>query len=91
MHANDGRDPSGSKRQRYAAIGTGTIGSDPFATGTIGSDPFAALFATPGLRGVPLIVESPLRDHRVDLATLRQLRAAAPGGGRASRRPLIRL
>jgi deoxyribonuclease-4 len=61
---NDSRDPVGSKRDRHAALGTGTIGRDPFA----------ALFTSPALRGVPLVVESPDADHAADLAILRQLR-----------------
>jgi len=65
VHVNDSRDPVGSKRDRHAALGTGTIGRDPFA----------ALFTSPALRGVPLVVESPDADHAADLAILRQLRA----------------
>jgi deoxyribonuclease-4 len=66
VHVNDSRDPVGSKRDRHAAIGSGTIGRDAFA----------ALFTTPGFRGVPLIVESEPRDHAADIAALTALRAA---------------
>jgi deoxyribonuclease-4 len=66
VHVNDSRDPVGSKRDRHAAIGAGTIGRDAFA----------ALFSSPVTRGVPLIVESTDEDHAADIATLRQLRDA---------------
>ena len=67
VHVNDSRDPAGSKRDRHAAIGSGTIGRDAFA----------ALFSTPGLRGVPLVVESEPADHAADIAALKALRSAA--------------
>jgi deoxyribonuclease-4 len=64
VHVNDSRDPAGSKRDRHEAIGRGTIGRDAFA----------ALFTTPGLRGVPLVVETADADHASDIATLKSLR-----------------
>ena len=67
VHVNDSRDPAGSKRDRHAAIGSGTIGPDAFA----------ALFSTPGVRGVPLIVESEVGDHAADIAALKTLRSNA--------------
>jgi deoxyribonuclease IV len=67
VHVNDSRDPSGSKRDRHAAIGQGTIGREAFA----------ALFSTPGFRGVPLVVESEVGDHAADIAALKALRAAS--------------
>jgi deoxyribonuclease-4 len=66
VHVNDSRDPVGSKRDRHAAIGAGTIGRDPFA----------ALFSSPVTRGVPLVVESPPEQHAEQLETLRLLRDA---------------
>ena len=48
IHVNDSRDPAGSKRDRHAAIGCGTIGREAFT----------ALFSTPAVRGKPLVVES---------------------------------
>jgi deoxyribonuclease-4 len=66
VHVNDSRDPSGSKRDRHAAIGAGTIGRDAFG----------ALFSSPVTRGVPLVVESTDEDHAADIATLKQLRDA---------------
>jgi deoxyribonuclease IV len=66
-HVNDSRDPAGSKRDRHAAIGQGTIGQEAFA----------ALFSTPGFRGVPLVVESEVGDHAADIAALKALRAAS--------------
>lgn len=64
VHVNDSRDPPGSKRDRHASIGTGTIGRDAFA----------ALFSTAATRGVPLVVETAERDHAADIATLKALR-----------------
>jgi deoxyribonuclease-4 len=65
VHVNDSRDPVGSKRDRHAAIGTGTIGRDAFA----------ALFSSPATRGVPLVVESTDAEHAADIAVLKELRA----------------
>jgi deoxyribonuclease-4 len=64
VHVNDSRDPAGSKRDRHASIGHGTIGRDAFAT----------LFTSPPLRGVPFVVETADADHAVDIATLKALR-----------------
>jgi deoxyribonuclease-4 len=66
VHANDSKDPLGSKRDRHAAIGAGTIGEDPFAE----------LFRHPATRGVPVIVETPggLDGHARDIAVLKALR-----------------
>ncbi len=67
VHANDSRDPVGSKRDRHAPIGAGTIGRDAFSS----------LFETPVIRGVPLVVETADAEHASDIATLKALRAAA--------------
>ena len=66
VHANDSRDPLGSRRDRHANIGAGSIGLDPFRE----------LFVHPATRGVPLIVETPGGENgqRRDLETLRGLR-----------------
>jgi deoxyribonuclease-4 len=74
VHVNDSRDPVGSKRDRHAALGAGTIGTDPFG----------ALFAATALRGVPLVVESTDADHASDIAILKALRSAAARGDRAT-------
>lgn len=66
LHVNDSRDPAGSKRDRHEAIGRGTIGPDAFA----------ALFSTPAVRDVPMVVETADADHAADIATLKGLRAA---------------
>ncbi|MDT4937098.1 MAG: deoxyribonuclease [Pseudonocardiales bacterium] len=65
VHVNDSRDPVGSKRDRHAALGTGTIGSEPFA----------ALFRSAVTRGVPLVVESADAAHLSDISILKELRA----------------
>jgi deoxyribonuclease IV len=66
VHANDSKDPLGSKRDRHASIGGGLIGQDPFAE----------LFRHPATRGVPVIVETPggLEGHARDIAVLKALR-----------------
>jgi deoxyribonuclease-4 len=65
VHVNDSRDPAGSKRDRHASPGAGSIGREPFA----------ALFRSPITRTVPLIVETAEADHAADIATLKALRA----------------
>ena len=72
VHVNDSRDPAGSRRDRHEAIGSGSIGAAPFAT----------LFASPAVRGVPLVVETDEAGHAADLATLRGLRPPAAAGRR---------
>jgi deoxyribonuclease-4 len=62
VHVNDSRDPRGSHRDRHESIGRGAIG----AAG------FEALFAIPGLRDVPLLVETPT--HARDVALLKAIR-----------------
>ncbi len=66
VHVNDSRDPVGSKRDRHAPIGQGTIGAGAFG----------ALFRSPATRRVPLVVETADTDHAADIATLKGLRAA---------------
>ncbi|OLE20845.1 MAG: endonuclease IV [Actinobacteria bacterium 13_1_20CM_3_71_11] len=72
VHANDSKDPCGSRRDRHENVGAGTLG--PAA--------FAELLAHPATQGVPVIVETPSEGtagtgHVRDLATL--LRLAGPG------------
>lgn len=69
VHVNDSRDPCGSKRDRHAAIGTGTIGREPFA----------ALFSSPVTRGVPFVVESTDDDQAADISALKDLRGEVSG------------
>jgi deoxyribonuclease-4 len=66
VHANDSRDPLGSRRDRHAPVGDGTIGLDPFAE----------LFVHPATRGVPVIVETPggEQQHLTDIRALKRLR-----------------
>ena len=73
VHLNDSKHPLGSRRDRHANIGEGTLGVEPFRR----------LLASPLLAGVPLIVETPDDDglgHQRDLALLRALAAPAEGG-----------
>jgi deoxyribonuclease-4 len=62
VHVNDSRDPAGSRRDRHDTLGAGTIGLDAFR----------ALFTSPALAGVPMVVETPT--HVQDVAALKQLR-----------------
>jgi deoxyribonuclease-4 len=65
VHANDSRDPCGSRRDRHEQVGKGTIGEEGFR----------ALLSHPLSRGVPWIVETPPRHQAEDVATLRRLAA----------------
>ncbi len=67
MHANDSKDPCGSRRDRHENIGAGQIGERPFA----------ALLRHPAAAGVPFVVETPgpKAAHAADVATLVRLRA----------------
>jgi deoxyribonuclease-4 len=69
VHANDSRDPLGSRRDRHQSIGAGTIGIEPFGE----------LFRHPASRGVPIVVETPGGEagHAKDVALLKGLRDAA--------------
>ncbi len=71
VHANDSLDECGSKRDRHATIGAGSIGVAPFAE----------LLAHPSVAGVPVVVEtpseldgSPSDGHKRDIALLCSLR-----------------
>ncbi|HEX5595346.1 MAG TPA: deoxyribonuclease IV [Micromonosporaceae bacterium] len=67
VHANDSRDPCGSTRDRHENIGKGSIGEAPFAE----------LMTHPATAGVPVIVETPVKQHGghpADIATLKRLR-----------------
>jgi len=68
VHANDSKDPCGSRRDRHENVGAGTLG--PAA--------FAELLAHPAAQGIPVIVETPSEGnagtgHARDLATLLSL------------------
>jgi deoxyribonuclease-4 len=64
LHVNDSRDPVDSRRDRHESIGQGTIGLDAFT----------ALFATPALRGVPMVVETQDSGQAADVEALKRLR-----------------
>ncbi len=66
VHANDSRDPLGSRRDRHTNIGAGTIGAEPFAE----------LFRHPATKDVPILVETPANDRGQvrDIALLKSLR-----------------
>ncbi len=68
VHANDSKDPLGSRRDRHEAIGKGRIGLDPFVE----------LFRHPATRDVPVVVETPgdAASQRADIKQLCALRDA---------------
>lgn len=74
VHVNDSRDPCGSKRDRHATIGAGSIGLDAMSE----------LFRAPALRGIPMIVETDDATHAADIATLKALRSSAADKGRVA-------
>lgn len=70
LHLNDSKAPLGSRVDRHANIGEGTLGEAPFA----------ALMRDPRLRSVPRVIETPKGDDppaadRRNLALLRRLAA----------------
>ncbi|SDG84315.1 deoxyribonuclease-4 [Sinosporangium album] len=66
VHANDSKDPCGSKRDHHENIGAGLIGAEPF--GELMRHPLAA--------EVPVCIETPGKAdrHREDIALLKKLR-----------------
>lgn len=66
VHANDSKDPLGSRRDRHTNIGAGMIGADAFAE----------LFRHPATRNVPILVETPAEDggQARDISLLKSLR-----------------
>lgn len=65
VHANDARDPRGSRRDRHAHIGEGHIGEPGFR----------AVLAHEAVRRVPVVIETPgkVEEDRRNLALLRRL------------------
>jgi deoxyribonuclease-4 len=67
IHANDSKDECGSTRDRHETIGAGRIGTAAFAE----------LLAHPATAGIPVIVETPTKEHEghaADIALLKGLR-----------------
>lgn len=66
FHLNDSQHPLGSRKDRHAGIGEGTLGPEPFRR----------IMRDPRFRGVPKILETPKGDDPVaaDLANLARLR-----------------
>ncbi|MFC4304746.1 deoxyribonuclease IV [Cohnella boryungensis] len=72
VHLNDSRYPSGSRKDRHAAIGEGWIGEEGFRE----------LLGTPELKEVPWILETPSieqKPHREQLKLVKQLSGEAEG------------
>ncbi len=76
VHANDAKDPCGSRRDRHENIGAGHIGTEPFRE----------LLRHPLTAGVPFIVETPghAAAQARDVATLKSLRGR-PAARRSAR------
>jgi len=72
VHANDALEPAGSRLDRHAAIGAGTIGEAGFS----------ALLAETLFRDSPFLLETPGSDEEraLDLVRLRRIRAGEPLG-----------
>lgn len=68
LHANDSRDARGSRRDRHAHVGTGSIGEDGFR----------AVLTDPVVRELPILIETP-GDEPEDLVNLATLRRLADG------------
>ena len=71
LHLNDSKHPLGSRRDRHAAIGEGTLGKLPFRR----------IMQDERLRHVPKVIETPKGDDeitldRANLALLREMRRA---------------
>lgn len=79
VHANDSALPAGSRRDRHAGIGAGTIGEDGFA----------AVLAHPGLRAAAMVTETAgeFDDQSRQLRLLKRLRARAGRGAARSTKP----
>lgn len=85
VHLNDSKAPAGSRLDRHAHIGEGTI-AGPLKPGAARDySGFAALLNHPALAGVPMILETPKEDDpsgepwdRVNLARLRALLSESP-------------
>ncbi|HUG40075.1 MAG TPA: deoxyribonuclease IV [Longimicrobiales bacterium] len=74
LHLNDSATPFGSRRDRHAGIGEGTIGPEPFTL----------LVRHPALRPVPKVIETPKGEDavtadRANLARLRGYRSSKKG------------
>ncbi len=79
IHANDSRDPCGSRRDRHENVGAGTLGEAAFAE----------LLAHPAAAHVPIVVETPSTGsvgHAADIATLRRLAAGRGQPGSTAKR-----
>lgn len=77
VHLNDSVGEAGSRRDRHAHIGEGTIGGGTTATKLVRSG-FAAIINHPRIRAIPKILETPKEDSPkgtpMDTINLRRLR-----------------
>ena len=95
MHVNDSKGKVGSRLDRHAHIGAGTIGNAPKGErGRLAASGFAAVVNHPHLSTVPKILETPKEDTPAgtawDTLNLRRLKALTDGGtgsAHAAQRP----
>jgi deoxyribonuclease-4 len=90
IHLNDSKGPAGSRKDRHAHIGDGTIGRGSTSR-ALRESGFAAIVNHPRLKSVPKILETPKEASKagtpMDAINLRRLRrlvqeaAATPGRG----------
>ncbi len=98
-HLNDSKAPMGSKLDRHAHIGEGTIGGPLKDGGKRDYSGFGAFLNHPALGGVPMILETPKEDDpsgqpwdQENLARLKRLLKPSKGpsaGGKAGKKPAI--
>jgi len=69
LHVNDSRDPPGSRRDRHAHVGRGTIGERGMRH----------LLRHPALARLPLILETPWESLEADLRNIRTVRRITDG------------
>lgn len=67
VHLNDSKGPKGSKLDRHEHIGLGAIGEEGFRL----------ILSHPAVRGLPLILETPVDDRRDDRGNIAKVRELA--------------
>ncbi len=69
IHLNDSREPLGSRRDRHALLGQGALGRAGIQ----------AIVTNPFIRGLPMLIETPVDDYRDYAAEIRLARELAAG------------
>lgn len=98
VHMNDSKGDCGSRKDRHAHIGEGTIGGGT-SHKSLSNSGFAAVVNRPALAGVPKILETPKEEtkagtpmDRLNLQRLRRLIEGSkePIGGKSTPRPRVK-